>query len=522
MRLMKTSLIPMCLRLCVYVVLALMLVSSGVVQQSAAQQAEPTTQPGVTIHVVQRGENLFRIALNYGLTVEQIARVNGIGNTNNIQVGQRLLIPLEAEPLVLPPTQHTVKPGETLESIAAVYEVEEATLIQLNGITNPNRLFVGQVLTIVPETEVLPEAQSAPQEEIVATLPPEVVENVGADGSSAAESGVDARTLTTTGLRHTIQSGETLFNIAQRYGVTMAELQEANSIANASVIYVGQELIIPGMEAQEAVQLPPAIIALDLTPLTLREGKTGRVRLTTRATATVTATFLDRAVPVISVGDGVSFVVWVVAPLATPAGIYPFALSITEASGEVTPFAFNIQIEAGAYGRVNVSLPADKAALLGKPVEDNELNILRAVTEKFNPDRYFDGPMSLPAAAAMNAPYGTLRAYNGGAFDSYHFGADFAGAAGSAILAAASGRVVLADTLNIRGTSVILDHGWGVYTNYSHMSERYANIGEFVQAGQIIGLVGSSGRAQGPHLHWELWVNGTAVDPLQWVYQAFP
>jgi murein DD-endopeptidase MepM/ murein hydrolase activator NlpD len=477
---------------------------------SIGQEAEPTTQPGVTIHVVQRGESLYRIAIKYGLAVSQIAEVNGIANTNNIQVGQRILIPLEPAPEILPPTKHTVQPGETLRTISEAYSVDEATLVQLNGITNPDMLYVGQELTIVPETEVLP------------TLAPEVAQNTE-QSVEDAEVIADIRTITTTGLRHTVASGETLFTIAQRYGVTTQELQDANNISNASVIYAGQELVVPGVEPiQDAVQLPAAITGLDLTPLTLREGKTGRIRLTTRAAATVTATFLNSTLPVIALEDGTSFIVWAVAPLGTAAGIYPFTLSIIEGGGEVTEFMFNIQVEAGGYGRVSVSLPGSKAELIGKPVEDNELNILRNVMGQFNAERYFDGPMSLPAAAAMNSPFGTLRAYNGGPFDSYHFGADFAGAAGSAILAASSGRVVLADNLNIRGTSVIIDHGWGVYTVYSHMSERYANIGDFIATGQVIGLVGSSGRAQGPHLHWEIWVNGNPVDPLQWVYQAFP
>jgi murein DD-endopeptidase MepM/ murein hydrolase activator NlpD len=57
---------------------------------------------------------------------------------------------------------------------------------------------------------------------------------------------------------------------------------------------------------------------------------------------------------------------------------------------------------------------------------------------------------------------------------------------------------------------------------YSHLSSRNVNIGEVVTAGQLLGSVGSTGRATGAHLHWEVWVNGTPVDPLQWVYQPFP
>jgi murein DD-endopeptidase MepM/ murein hydrolase activator NlpD len=81
--------------------------------------------------------------------------------------------------------------------------------------------------------------------------------------------------------------------------------------------------------------------------------------------------------------------------------------------------------------------------------------------------------------------------------------------------------VVLADTLNIRGVATVIDHGWGVYTTYSHQSESYVHVGDFVTLGQVIGTVGDSGRVTGAHLHWEVWVGGVSVDPMQWTVQSF-
>lgn len=466
----------------------------------AVAQDTPPNDPNVTVHVVQRGETLFRIAQRYGLTVDTIARYNAIGNPSSILVGQRLLIPLNPPPVIVPPTTHTVRPGENLQSIAAVYGVEVMTLVTLNGIANPNALYVGQVLTITPEHEAPsvapPGDTAAPQ---VAALP------------------------IASGQTHTIQRGETLFGIAQRYGVTVTDLQTLNTITDASRIFAGQELLIPGGGGTpaSAVELPPALMSIDVTPLTLIEGKTGRVRLMTRGSASVTATFLGRSIPVISETSATQHTLFLAVPLDTPAGIQPLTLVIGEPAG-VTEFVVNLQVNAGGYSTQLVTLPPDKLPLASQAVEENEYNLLRDLTSRFTADRYFDGPMGLPATAPMNARFGSRRSYNGSTFTSFHNGADFAGAAGRPVLAAASGRVVLADTLNIRGLSVVLDHGWGVYTNYSHMSERYVNLGEFVQAGQVIGLIGSSGRATGAHLHWELWVNGIPVDPMQWVSQAFP
>ena len=115
-----------------------------------------------------------------------------------------------------------------------------------------------------------------------------------------------------------------------------------------------------------------------------------------------------------------------------------------------------------------------------------------------------------------------LRSYNGSAYDRFHHGVDFAGATGTSVLAAADGKVVLADTLNIRGRTTVINHGWGLYTAYAHQNSIQVSLGEQVNSGQVIGTIGSTGRSTGPHLHWELWLNGVNVDPLQWVQQVFP
>lgn len=481
-------------RLMVSVSLLLML-SVGTWAQDETQPQEPN----VTIHVVQRGETLFRIALEYGLSVDDIVAANGIVNPTSIIVGQRLLIPLGG--VVQPPRTHIVQPGENLQAIATAYGVEVETLVGLNELPNPNALFIGQVLVIAPE---------------VASTSAEVV--TGPD----AETVPDAATVTTNGITHVVQSGETLFNIAQQYGVTTSEIQQVNAIADATVIFAGQELVIPGVQTASPVrELPDAVEDIQFTPLTLVEGKTGRVQMTTRPNATVTLRFLGRDIPVISEGGNVQHRAFLAVPLETAAGVYPVEISIAEATG-VTPLAINVQVTAGQYGSQYITLPADKAELISLAIEDNEYAVLERVSSNFSFERLFDGPMGLPAAAPMNAQFGSLRSYNGGPFDRYHNGADFAGAPGSPVLAAAPGRVVLADNLNIRGTTVMLDHGWGVFSNYSHMSERYVGIGDFVQRSQQIGTIGSTGRATGAHLHWEIWVNGIPVDPLQWVYQAFP
>jgi len=81
---------------------------------------------------------------------------------------------------------------------------------------------------------------------------------------------------------------------------------------------------------------------------------------------------------------------------------------------------------------------------------------------------------------------------------------------------------VFAAPLIVRGNATIIDHGWGVYTGYWHQSRIEVQVGQRVETGQIIGYQGATGRVTGPHLHWEMWVAGEQVDPLEWTETAFP
>jgi murein DD-endopeptidase MepM/ murein hydrolase activator NlpD len=93
---------------------------------------------------------------------------------------------------------------------------------------------------------------------------------------------------------------------------------------------------------------------------------------------------------------------------------------------------------------------------------------------------------------------------------------DFSAYAGAEVIAPAGGRVVLAEFLQVRGGAVIIDHGLGVYSGVYHLSEVLATPGNLVRAGQVVGRVGSTGLSTGNHLHWDLLVAGTWVDPAAW------
>jgi len=473
-------------------------------------------QQGVTIHVVQRGETLFRIAQRYGLTIDELARLNSITDPSSIQVGQRLLVPTGE--FVAVAITHTVRPGETLRSIAQVYNVTIEQLAEWNAITNINAIYAGQELQVSPPAttpETVTESST-----LAPTDTPIPSPAAPAESEAVANASASADQEPTT-LIHTVQRGETLFRIAQQYDVSVNTIVRANQITDPETIYSGQQLIIPGIEApQFASDLPAPLTGIDVLPLIFIEGQTGRVRLTTSIPASLSGTFLNQSVNFASEEGGTRHTALIGIPIGTSVGVYPFSMHITSASG-IVPFEFNMQVVSGGYGREFIRLMEGRDQLLDTATEDAELALLATIMTPFNNERFFEGQMGLPAAAAMTSPFGSTRAYNGGEFTRVHTGADFAGIPGTPILAPAAGRVVLADTLNVRGVATVIDHGWGVYTGYWHQTERYVAVGDFIRVGQVIGTIGSSGRVTGPHLHWELWVNGVPVDPMQWVRLAF-
>ena len=134
---------------------------------------------------------------------------------------------------------------------------------------------------------------------------------------------------------------------------------------------------------------------------------------------------------------------------------------------------------------------------------------------------YYGGSFGWPTPGykRITSPYGP-RTYtlNGKKVSSYHRGIDI-GAPSGAKIAASNGGTVVTSAYNAGGYGnyVILDHGGGKMTVYGHMSKRMVSVGQSVTKGQQIGKVGSTGRSTGPHLHFEIRVNGTAVNPINYL-----
>ncbi|MBE9077254.1 M23 family metallopeptidase [Romeria aff. gracilis LEGE 07310] len=170
----------------------------------------------------------------------------------------------------------------------------------------------------------------------------------------------------------------------------------------------------------------------------------------------------------------------------------------------------------------SITLSPGRAGLEGTDYEFDRMDALKALT---TPEKYWDGPMERPSRGAVSSLYGLRRYYNGVfAEDYYHRGVDYAEGNGAPIYAPAAGRIALvgrvADGFQLNGNTIGIDHGQGVTSVMIHLSGFEVNEGDFVEAGQLIGRMGATGFATGPNLHWGLYVNGVAVDPVPWRYDG--
>jgi len=170
------------------------------------------------------------------------------------------------------------------------------------------------------------------------------------------------------------------------------------------------------------------------------------------------------------------------------------------------------EVEA-QYERVRQMLGAD-AAVDGEAPLLPPLREVRASNEGSSLFRAVQNPGALTVWPLAGRGYVTRGADRAG-----HPGLDIAAPLNTEIRAAGGGVVEVAGEDEVYGIYVVVDHGGGLHTLYGHASRTYVERGEKVRAGQVIALSGSTGRSTAPHLHFEVRLDGKAVDPLQYIRQ---
>ncbi len=448
---------------------------------AAAQESGP-------IYIVQPGDTLSSIAARFNVTVEELIAVNGTTDPNLLAAGQELIIPgLEGVTGIL--NTRVINFGDSFRAISRQTQVPASLLRKLNRLVSPTELYIGASLII-------------PQEE-------------GKTGLSA---------------HFSLQSGESLLEMAVRQNSDVWTLASLNALTDNWSALPGDVLYAPGGPGdQPASGLPPVFVSAEVVTLPVKQGGTAEIIVQpVNDNIVLGGILVDMPLHFFPLGDGRQVALQGVHALLEP-GIYPLRLDATLSDGSTQSYEQNILVASGNYlTDPDLYVPAETIDPANTAPEQNQvLSVVSGAT----PLRYWQGPFTTPASLYAESTYftsrfGSRRLYIGQGTDlqiqSFHTGVDFGGGTGLPITAPAPGVVVFTGPLTVRGNATIIDHGWGVYSGFWHQSEFKVQVGDMVEQGQIIGLVGGTGRVTGAHLHWELWVNGVQVEPLDWLNRQYP
>ena len=463
----------------------------------AQTSTPPSTPPSGPTYVIQSGDTLSSIADRFSISLNDLMTANSITDPNTIQAGQQLIIPgLQGVTGTL--GTEVVNFGDSFRSIVRQTQISAALIEKLNHIISPSEFYVGANM-IVPQHD-------------------------------------KASTLTN---HSTPQAGESLLEMAVTQNTDPWTMVGLNGLSGTWDTLPGDVLYASGAASasdQTASGLPSAFLNVQIPHLPFKQGGTAEIIVKPANGVTLSGVLVDQPLHFFPMADGnVAALQGVYVELNL--GVYPLELDATLPDGTKQSFEQMVLIGIGDQPKAIESVPPTDP--IGMESEDKQVaSIVSPVTPtklwqgKFNIPIYL--PSSVPISGCITARFGIPRTYtfNGNNYSYFHTGVDFSACESPHALdiyAAAPGKVIFTGMFSVpgsdgapRGNVTIIDNGWGVYTLYAHQSEIGVSVGQQVQAGQLIGQIGATGHVTGPHLHFEMWVNGIQVNPLDWLNNAFP
>ncbi|MBI5824877.1 MAG: peptidoglycan DD-metalloendopeptidase family protein [Chloroflexi bacterium] len=438
------------------------------------------------VYIVQPGDSLSSIAARFNISMAVLMEANGITDANQLTAGQQLVIPgLEGISGLL--STELINFGDSYRSLMRQTQVPESLFRRLNHVVSPSEFYVGVSMILPGQGESKNNKRTSPTE------------------------------------------GESLLELAVKNNTDVWTLADINSLNGSWDGLPGDTLFAPGeSNGPAATGLPSAFLSAEIRDLPIKQGGTGVIKTQTIPGVTLSGLLVDHPLNFFTDENGAQIALQGVHALLEP-GVYPLRLDATLPDGRAQSYEQMILIISGNYPD-DPLLVVDPATIDPASTEP-ELQQLINLTASASPSKLWAGDFISPAIAYAESTYftsryGSRRTYIGKGTElqaqGFHTGLDFGGGDGLAITAPAAGRVVFAGPWTVRGNATILDHGWGVYSGFWHQSAILVQVGDMVEQNQVIGLVGGTGRATGAHLHWELWVNGIQVDPLDWLNQAYP
>lgn len=221
--------------------------------------------------------------------------------------------------------------------------------------------------------------------------------------------------------------------------------------------------------------------------------------------------FNQQPVPIISQQQERVAIVGI--PLNTTIGSQTLIL---QASNFMDTLSFNVAVKDYPEQRITLKQSQNnKVSPNQKELErySREATEQKSVYQSFNQHSLSWPSFKMPITGRISSPFGLKRFFNDQARDP-HSGLDIAAPQGKAIAAPADGIIAQTGDYFFNGQTVMIDHGQGIISMMCHLSKIEVTKGQPIKQGDIIGKVGQTGRATGPHLHWSVSINNTRVDPL--------
>jgi len=439
-------------------------------------------QTGGPTYIVQSGDTLWTIARNLHISYDELLAANQVTSESSIIPGTVLKIPgLGDISGVLSIVK--VSYGESLQSISRRYEIPEDTLVKLNRLTSPVELYVGVSMVLVAENEAIDQA----------------------------------------GKRVSLAFEQSSLELAVIENLNPWDLVITNAQGGEWDLIPGEVLYVHGTDPSGPGAFPEEIQNVSYTPGSFIQGHTSVFKVKAPEGTTIQGSLGESPLSFFS-ETGVNYLALQGLHAKENLGFKPLSLFGTLPDG--TPFAHTqmVQVFSGEYPYEEIfNVPPETVSV---DLTDKETDYLEEFANQATGNKFWEGDFLSPVPAELStcwvSYYGNRRSYNGSGFFYYHTGLDFCGALGGNILASAPGKVVYIGSQPLHGNTTMINHGWGVYTLYAHQSEILVQEGDRVKAGDIIGRVGSTGRSTGPHLHWEVWVGGIQVDPMDWLVGSYP
>ncbi len=437
-------------------------------------------QDDYPIYIVQEGDTLTSIAQKFGISSQDIIDANNLANPDVLLVGSSLVIPSLAG-ISGTLTTSTIPFGQKISDLSLTYALPVNTIARINRLTSPVEVYAGAPL-------ILPQRDDNKRFVRIASM-------------------------------HT---GESLLELSVKSMQNPWGIKSQNN-SKQDWEFLNGDIIYSSSQDNSSISVfSPDVKEISVAPLPLKQGETVSIRVATTGEMILTGSLQGNPLNFFENAPG-EYVALQGIYRNADTGLTTLKISGQNSSGTSFSLEQSVLVQHG-YFRISAPLTVPPETIDPKNTQPEE-DYIRSLITPASPMRLWSGIFK-PAnnePDCITAWFGDERVYNG-TFKSFHTGIDYGVCVIPSldIYAPAAGRVIYTGSLTIRGNATIIDHGWGVYSGIYHQKEVYVKVGDMVEQGQLIGLIGDTGRVSGPHLHWEIWVGGQLVNPQTWLENTFP